>query len=332
MAISEMARASTDEIPVPIYYAYKQAEIEKEGILSTGWATFLEAVSKAGFQVDGTWPLRTQNAGRLVARGTNALASAIILSCRKRATDAPSVTRGEFLRTLRAELPKALHTLQESAIAPVDMAQASIGPGMAVFSRYKEVLEADDSPMSVREALRIINAELDAYLAEQEGDYDSWTRFAVTWFHQHGFDTGPFGDANTIANARDVSVEGVKQAGIIESSAGKVRLLKREELPAGYAPFMDNRQTVWEGCQHLIKRLESQGEEGAARLAKQLGYQADMARDLAYRLYQICERNRWAEEARAYNGLIESWREIIKIRDTLPDETAPGPREPELPF
>ena len=233
---------------------------------------------------------------------------------------------------MRAELPAALHTLQESAIAPVDMAQASIGPGMAVFSRYKEVLEADDTRMSVREALRIINAELDAYLAEQEGDYDSWTRFAVTWFQQHAFDSGKYGEAETLAKARAVAVQGVVEAGILEAKGGKARLLKRAELPDDYLPFRDNRQTVWEGCQHLIKRLEGGSEVEAARLAKQLGYQADMARDLAYRLYQICERNKWAEEARAYNGLIESWREIIKIRDTLPDETTTGPRQRELPI
>jgi putative DNA methylase len=280
--------------------------------------------------VDGTWPVRTESAGRIIAKGTNALASSIVLVCRKRPADAPSVTRGEFLRALRAELPEALHTLQESAIAPVDMAQASIGPGMAVFSRYKEVLEADDTRMSVRAALRIINAELDEYLARQEGDYDSWTRFAVTWFQQHQFDTGRYGEAETLAKARDVAVQGVVEAGILEAKVGKVRLLKREELPDDYVPFTDNRQTVWEGCQHLIKRLEGGSEVEAARLAKQLGYQADMARDLAYRLYQICERNKWAEEARAYNGLIESWREIIKIRDALPDETAPGPAQAEL--
>jgi putative DNA methylase len=331
-AIRNMADVDLGDAPLAIYYAFKQAEIEREGIASTGWATFLGAVVNSDFQVDGTWPIRTELPTRNRGRGSNALASSIVLACRKRAKDAPSVTRGEFLRALRAELPNALHTLQESAIAPVDMAQASIGPGMAVFSRYKEVLEANDSRMSVREALRIINAELDAYLAKQEGDYDSWTRFAVTWFQQHGFDPGPFGDANTIATGKDVSVQGVVDAGILEAKAGKVRLLRRDELPDGYLPFRDSRQTIWQGCQHLIKRLESQGEEGAARLSKQLGYQADMARDLAYRLYQICERNKWPEEARAYNGLVESWREIIKIRDTLPDETTPGLREPELPF
>jgi putative DNA methylase len=329
-AIRNMADADLGDVPPAIYYAFKQAEIETEGVASTGWAAFLEAVVAADFQIDGTWPIRTENASRMRGQGSNALASSIVLVCRKRAADAPSVTRGEFLRTLRAELPAALHTLQESAIAPVDMAQASIGPGMAVFSRYRVVLEADDKPMSVREALRIINAELDAYLAEQEGDYDSWTRFAVTWFQQHGFDSGKYGEAETLAKARDVAVQGVVEAGILEAKGGKARLLRRDELPDDYLPFTDNRQTVWEGCQHLIKRLEGQGEEGAARLAKLLGYQADMARDLAYRLYQICERNKWAEEARAYNGLIESWREIIKIRDTLPDAATTGPAQAEL--
>ena len=315
---------------MPIYYAYKQSEIEKEGILSTGWATFLEAVSEAGFQVDGTWPLRTQNANRLVDRGTNALASAIILSCRKRPADAPSVTRGEFLRALRAELPAALHTLQEAAIAPVDMAQASIGPGMAVFSRYKEVLEADDKRMSVREALKIINAELDEYLARQEGDYNSYTRFAVTWFRQHQFDPGKYGEAKVLATARNVAVQGVVQAGILEARGGNVRLLKRAELPAGWDWWTDARPTIWEGTQHLIRRLEGEGEDGAARLVKHLGGYADMARDLAYRLYQICERNKWAEEARAYNGLVVAWPALASLASRLPDETTSGPAQAEL--
>jgi len=329
-ALNRMAKACAPELPVTLYYAFKQSEMEREGVASTGWAAFLEAVLVAGFQVDGTWPVRTELGSRMRNMASNALASSIVLVCRKRPPDAPSVTRGEFLRALRAELPAALHTLQESAIAPVDMAQASIGPGMAVFSRYKEVLEADDTRMSVREALRIINAELDEYLARQEGDYDRWTRFAVTWFQQHQFGVGKYGDAETLAKARDVAVQGVVEAGILEAKGGKARLLRRDELHEDYVPFTDNRQTVWEGCQHLIKRLEAQGEEEAAKLAKQLGYQADMARDLAYRLYQICERNKWAEEARAYNGLIESWREIIKIRDALPDETTPGPAQAEL--
>ena len=329
-AIGHMALQSIDSAPLAMYYAFKQAEIEKEGIASTGWASFLEAVLNSGFQVDGTWPVRTERGGRMISIGTNALASSIVLVCRKRGVGAPSVTRGEFLRALRAELPAALHTLQEAAIAPVDMAQASIGPGMAVFSRYKEVLEADDTPMSVREALRIINAELDAYLSEQEGHYDSRTRFALSWFQQYGFKPGPFGDANTIANARDVSVDGVAKAGVLESKGGKVRLLRREEMPADWDPRVDRSFTIWEGTQHLIRKLESEGEDAAALLAKRLGYLADMARDLAYRLYQICERNKWAEEARAYNGLVVAWPALVNIASTLPDETTTGPAQAEL--
>jgi putative DNA methylase len=329
-AIQNMARASMPEIPVTFYYAFKQAEVEREGVASTGWATFLEAVLAAGFQVDGTWPVRTESAGRIIAKGSNALASSIVLVCRKRPADAPSVTRGEFLRALRAELPAALHTLQEAAIAPVDMAQASIGPGMAVFSRYQEVLEADDTPMSVREALRIINAELDEYLARQEGDYDSRTRFALTWFQQYGFNAGPFGDANTIANARDVSVDGVAKAGVLESKGGKVRLLRRDELPEDWDPWADRSLTVWEGTQHVIRRLEGEGEDSAARVVKRLGPYADMTEKLAYRLYQICERKGWADEARAYNGLVVAWPSLVNIAATLADETTPGPAQAEL--
>jgi putative DNA methylase len=329
-AIGNIAKASTDEVPVTIYYAFKQSEVEKEGVVSTGWATFLEAIIAAGLQVDGTWPMRTELGNRMIGRGANALASSIVLVCRKRPGDAPSVTRGEFLRALRAELPAALHTLQESAIAPVDMAQASIGPGMAVFSRNREVLEANDSRMSVREALRIINAELDEYLARQEGDYDSRTRFALTWFQQHGFNSGPFGDANTIANARNVSVEGVAKAGVLESKGGKVRLLRREELPEDWDPWADRGLTVWEGTQHVIRRLEGEGEESAARLVKRLGPDADMTEKLAYRLYQICERKGWAEEARAYNGLVVAWPSLVNIASTLPEETTAGPAQAEL--
>jgi putative DNA methylase len=327
--IANMSTKSDDEFPVTFYYAFKQSEKQIEGVASTGWATFLEAVVDAGFQIDGTWPVRTELSGNL-KKLVNALASSIVLVCRKRPANAPSVTRGEFLRALRAELPAALHTLQESAIAPVEMAQASIGPGMAVFSRYKEVLEADDTPMSVREALRIINAELDEYLARQEGDYDSYTRFAVTWFRQHQFAAGKYGEAEVLATARNVSVQGVVQAGILEARGGNVRLLKRAEVAADWDWWSDERPTIWEGTQHLIRRLEGEGEDSAARLAKHLGGYADMTRDLAYRLYQICERNKWAEEARAYNGLVVAWPALVGIASTLPDETTSGPAQAEL--
>ncbi len=214
---------------------------------------------------------------------------------------------------LRRELPAALRALQKGNIAPVDMAQASIGPGMAIFSRHSKVIEADGSPMSVRTALQLINEALDEYLAEQTGEFDPDTRFAVTWFETRGFDPGPYGEAETLAKARNVSVQGVVEAGIIKASAGKVRLLKRAELDEDWEPETDDRLTVWECTQNLIKRLEDKGEPVAANLLSRLGANADPARDLAYRLYQTCERKGWAEEARAYNGLVVAWPELSKL-------------------
>ncbi len=207
--------------------------------------------------------------------------------------------------------------LQHGNIAPVDVAQASIGPGMAIFSRYEKVLEADGSPMTVRTALQLINEALDEYLTEQEGELDSDSRFAVTWFEQHGYDDGAYGDAETLAKARNVSVSGVAEAGILKSAAGKVRLLRRDELAADWDPAKDERLTVWEATQHLIKRLDEKGEEGAARLLDGLGRLSEQIRDLAYRLYSSCERRKWAEEARAYNGLVIAWPEVERLASQL---------------
>jgi putative DNA methylase len=268
----------------------------------------------------------------MVGQGTNALASSIVLVCRKRPQDAPSVGRAEFLRALRQELPAALKTLQASTIAPVDMAQASIGPGMAVFSRYSEVLEADDTPMSVRTALMLINHELDAFLAEQEGEFDSYSRFAVGWFEQFGWSAGKYGQAEVMATGRGTAVQAIVQAGILRARAGEARLLKRDELDPAWDIRTDTKITVWECCQHLIRRLEGEGEESAARLLKTLRHYGDLARDLAYRLYAVCERKRWAEEARAYNGLIVAWPHIARLAEQLDAEPVPGrdQRQPEL--
>ncbi|RMH20597.1 MAG: hypothetical protein D6696_07810, partial [Acidobacteria bacterium] len=223
-------------------------------------------------------------------------------------------THAEFRRLLRRELPEAMKHLQRGNIAPVDVAQAAIGPGMAIFSRYSKVLEADGSAMTVRTALQLINQALDEYLSEQEGEVDSDTRFAITWFETYGFEDGPFGEAETLAKARNVSVSGVAEAGILRSVAGKVRLLRRDELAADWDPTQDRRGSVWEATQHLIKRLEEQGEEAAADLLRRLGRDVgQQARDLAYRLYSTCERRGWAEEARAYNGLVIAWPEIEKL-------------------
>lgn len=315
-AIANVHTASVGDMPTTIYYAFKQAEIESEGVVSTGWATFLEATIEAGFQVDGTWPMRTERPVGFKA-AVNGLASSIVLVCRKRPADAPSIGRTEFLRALRQELPPALKTLQASTIAPVDMAQASIGPGMAVFSRYSEVLEADDTPMSVREALMLINHELDAFLAEQEGEFDSYSRFAVGWFEHFGWGVGKFGEANVMATGRGTGVQAIVDAGILYARAGEVRLLKRCELDPAWDIRTDTKITVWECCQHLIRRLEGEGEDSAARLLQTLGHYGERAGDLAYRLYAVCERKRWAEEARAYNGLIVAWPRIARLAEQM---------------
>ncbi len=312
-AIRQMYFAQPQEFPAAIYYAFKQAEGTEEVTSSTGWETFLQAVMVAGFLVGGTWPVRTERPGRLRDTGSNALASSIVLVCRKRPDDAPTTDRTEFRRLLRQELPEALRLLQKGNIAPVDMAQASIGPGMAIFSRHSRVLESDGTPMSVRTALQLINQALDEYLTEQEGEFDGDTRFAITWFETRMFDAGAFGEAETLAKARNVSVAGVVEAGFLQSGVGKVRLLRREELPDDWDPTKDKRPTVWEATQHLIKRLETKGEQGAAELLVALGGRAAPARDLAYRLYTTCERKKWAEEARAYNGLVIAWPELEKL-------------------
>jgi len=245
---------------------------------------------------------------------SNALASSIVLVCRKRPEDAPIATRRDFLRDLRSALPAALANLQRSNLAPVDLAQSAIGPGMAVFSKYRKVIEADGSAMTVRSALQLINQVLDESLGAEEGQLDGYTRFAVTWFETYQYKQGPFGEADNLARARAVSVAGVAEAGVLQSAAGQVQLLTRPELPADWDPAKDKRLTVWEATQHLIKRLEEEGEQAAAALFKDLGARvAEQARNLAYRLYTICERKKWAEEARAYNGLVLAWPELEKL-------------------
>jgi putative DNA methylase len=221
------------------------------------------------------------------------------------------------LSALKRELPASLHHLQQGNIAPVDLAQASIGPGMAIFSRYSKVIEADGSPMSVRTALTLINQALDEYLTEQEGDYDSDTRWALAWYEQHSFDEGVYGDAETLSKAKVTSVQGMVEAGFLYARAGKVRLLRREELDPDWNPAHDRRLTVWELTQHLMHALETRGVEGAARLLAQVGPLGDVARELAYRLYTLCERKGWAQEALAYNGLVVSWNDIAKTAAEL---------------
>lgn len=310
--------------PFCLYYAYKQRDLSKNmrRSASPGWETFLQAITELGFLIEGTWPLRTNNPNRKAAQGTSALASSIVLVCRKREATAPVTTRSAFLRALRAELPARLKLLQQGNIAPVDMAQASIGPGMSIFTRHARVLEADDTAMTVKTALQLINQALDEYLSEQEAEYDADTRFAITWFDSYGMEAGPAGQANVLANARNVSVAGVAASGILALKGDKVRLLARGELPEGWDPGKDPRLTVWECTQHLIRVLESGGETAAAFLLARLGARGDPARDLAYRLYGICERRKWAEEAVAYNGLVVVWPELARLSAQAPAAAA----------
>ena len=329
-AFVSMRQAQNAAYPLTVYYAFKQAESETDEAepseqstisnlqstvqtSSTGWETMLEGLIRAGFAINGTWPMRTEMGTRMVGRGTNALASSIVLVCRPRPVETLKTTRREFIAALKRELPTALRNLQQGNIAPVDLAQATIGPGMAVFSRYAAVLESDGQPMRVRTALQLINQALDEVLAEQEGEYDADTRWAITWFEQYGQGDGPFGEAETLSRAKNTSIEGLKKAGIVVSRAGKARLLNRDELPADWSPATDSRLTNWEAAQHLIRALDKEGETGAARLLAALGAQAEIARDLAYRLYTTCERKGWSSDALAYNSLVVAWPELTRL-------------------
>jgi putative DNA methylase len=313
-AMGRLADQAHPAFPVTIYYAFKQSEnAGVEGATSTGWETFLDAVIDAGFGVSGTWPMRSELATRNIGRGTNALASSIVLVCRPRPANAPAATRRQFVAALKAELPKALAHLQRGNIAPVDLAQAAIGPGMGVFTRYARVLGADDQPMKVREALALINQTLDEALAEQEGDFDADSRWAITWFDENGFSEGDYGRAEQLSKSKNTSVEGMKTAGILASGRSKVRLLKPSELPADWDPVTDTRLSAWETVHHLVRALESGGDAAAAKLVAALGARAEVARELAYRLYQLCERRKRAAEALAYNALVLSWPEIVRL-------------------
>ena len=307
-AMKNLADQVHPDYPVTIYYAFKQSDnVDENGISSTGWSTFLDAVINAGFQLTGTWPIRTERTKGLKS-DVNALASSIVLVCRRRSDDAPETTRRNFVSTLRRELKPALINLQQSNIAPVDLAQSAIGPGMGVFSRYSKVLEADGTPMSVKSALQIINQELDLYFNEQDGDLDSESRFCVDLYSQNAFNEMPFGDANTLATAKNTSVAIMASHGILYAQKGKVHLIERPELPE---KIDEHEGGIWLLCQQLTYRMETEGVEGCANaIANMYGSNAERAKDLAYRLYTIAERKKWAQEAYAYNALVVAWQEI----------------------
>jgi putative DNA methylase len=327
-AMHRLAEQTHLAFPVTIFYAFKQSESDTDtGTASTGWETFLDAVIRAGFATSGTWPMRTELTNRMRGMDSNALASSIVLVCRKRENAAPTATRREFVASLKAELPQALAHLQRGNIAPVDLAQAAIGPGMAVYTRYSKVLDAEGKPLSVREALALINQTLDEALAEQEGDFDADTRWAIAWFEQSGFAEGEYGVAEVLSKAKVTSLDGLEQTGIIKKGRGRVRLLKPSELPKDWDPASDPRLTAWEVVHHLIRVLESGGESAAAAVVAGLGAKAEVARELAYRLYTLCERKKRAAEALAYNGLVQSFPEIVRLAR---EGGAPRAQQPSL--
>ena len=316
-ALHQLAEQGHPAFPVAIYYAFKQSETDQGATSSTGWVTFLNAVLRAGFQLTGTWPMRTERTKGLKGK-KNALASSIVLVCRKRPSDAATISRREFLRELNNVLPEALDEMtkgsgdERSPVAPVDLSQAIIGPGMAVFSKYAAVLEADGSPMSVKTALQLINR----FLAED--DFDADTQFCLHWFEQHGWSEGVFGDADTLSRSKGTSVDGMKEAGVLHSGGGKVRLLKWAEYPADWNPSTDTRLPVWEALHQLIRALKQGGESASGALLAALGGKAEAVRQLAYRLYTLCERLGQAEDARAYNELITSWTGIESAANSVP--------------
>ncbi len=326
-AMANLAIQAHPAFPITIYYAFKQSKTDGDGATgSTGWETFLDAVISAGLGITGTWPMRTEMSNRMIGMGTNALASSIVLVCHRRAADLPIATRREFQLALKREMCSAIRDLQQGGIAPVDMQQAAIGPGMAVYSRYRQVIDTNGSPLTVGDVLRVINRELDEVLGEQESDFDPGTIWALNWFRQHGFDAGLYGEAETLSKAKNVSVEVMVNAGIAEAVHGKVRLLQPNEL----RPLDDignhGAVTVWEALHQLVHALE-RGETAAAEVMKALGPACVLAKELPYRLYLLCERGGQSKEGQWYNELIQSWQEIARLAKEEPSANPQGAME-----
>lgn len=329
-AFASFRKGLDPRFPLTLFYAFKQGEdeitVEGTAARTTGWETILQALVDTGFQVTATWPVSASQKWRMRAMGSNTVTSYIVLACRPRNADAPLTTRRDFLSELRQALPDAVHHLQLGNIAPVDLAQAAIGPGMAVFSKYSKILETDGE-MKVRGALQAIIETLDSVLSEQEAEFDADTRWAISWFEQYGMDEGPYGAAETLSKAKNTSVSGLVEAGIVKAGRGEVRLLLREELDAAWDPSSDPRLTVWEATHHLIRALNNDGERGAAELLRKIGGLGEAARDLAYRLYTTAERKSRPKDALAYNTLVVAWPEIRK----LAGGSAPGtPEQTEI--
>jgi len=321
-AFTALRQNMDQRFPLTVYYAFKQDDEpgggdDPEGNgtvdLTTGWETLLEALISSGFQITATWPVRASQKWRMVSMGTNALASYIVLACRPRLADAPQCGRREFLNELKRELPSALRHLQQGNVAPVDFAQASIGPGMAIYSKYSRILESNGQAMTVRTALGLINQMLTEVLSEQEDEFDNDTRWALAWFEQKGFAEGEFGEAELLSKAKVTSVSSLEQAGILSSKGGKVRLLRPQEHPDDWDPSSES--SIWEMSHHLIRlyHVEQKGEQATAEVLRNLGAAGETARDLAYRLFAVCEKKKLSQEAQGYNALVLAWPEIARL-------------------
>ena len=323
-ALRAMAGEAHNSLPLTIYYAFKQSEIATDGIVSPGWTSFLQAVVDSGLSIDGTWPLRTELGNRMRGVASNALASSIVLVCRKRSHLAPVVEREEFVRALRRELPDGLAQIRAGGVGPVDMAQAAIGPGMGVFTRYAAVLEDSGNAMKVRTALALINQTRDEIDNEDDSSYDLETRFALDWFTEAGWDVKESGRAILAANARNLSLDGLIHTGLISAQGGRTRLIRRDEMPANYDPALDNAPIVWKAAQHLARALtaEDGGQDRAAAIMVRMSGR-EAVRALAYRLYGLCERKNWAAEALVWNRVAEEWR-AIEDRSAIMPRAADG--------
>ena len=328
-ALRAMRDAATDGEPLAIYYAFKQSEASEEGVTSAGWASFLQAVVDVGLVVDGTWPIRTELANRLIGKDANALSSSVVLVCRKRDADAALVTRAEFMRVLKRDMPDAIDVIRKAGVGPVDMQQSVIGPGMSVFTRYEKVLESDDSPMSVRTALSLINRVWEEIENELDANFDPETQVALAWFANYGFDVKPSGELTTLANAKNIPDRALFGSGVFENFHGKTALTKRADLAEDWSPATDRVATVWECVQHTARVLKAPdgGGEAAARLVAQMGAKAADVQKLAYRLFEISTQKGWSQEALIYNELAQEWAHLedlaVDMKTARPTEAAP---------
>lgn len=334
-AFSALKTKMNPSFPLTVYYAFKQDdestgdsdEDDNSGVdLTTGWETLLSSLVDSGFQITATWPVRASFSWRMRALSSNALASYIVLACRPRPGDAPEITSGQFRNELKRALPPALRHLQQGNIAPVDFAQAALGPGMAIYSRYRQILESSGARLTIRAAINIINQTLTEVLSEVEDDFDADTRWAIAWFEQFGFSEGDFGNAEILSKAKVTAVSGLQQAGIVSSKGGKVRLVRPDELDENWAPESDRWLTVWKMTHQLLRQYQMAGDQGAADLLRRLGSNGEMARDLAYRLFKAAEKRKLSQEAFAYNALVLGWPEIARLareeRTTHPSNIA----------